>query len=289
MKKKLEWLGHFFFYTMLRIGGQRCAYLFLYPVIFSYVLFSRKIHHNTCPYFRSRFPEHGWLQRRRDVFKNVLFFGRVLIDRGWMGLNRNAELNGSFADSKKLREIIKAGKGAVVLLAHVGNWQTAVAHLQELHVNVHALMEYREESVSKHFFQLRGETPFHIIDVHGFMGGMIEATTALQDGGLVMVMADRFQEGRFEKVDFLGRQMRLPVAGYHLAATAGSPVVVLFAAKTDRKSYILKIGDIFYPGTSDRSKQEELKHCAQRFSTALEEYVENCPYQWYNFFDIWVQ
>ena len=289
IKKKLEWLGHCFFYTVLLVGGQRVAYFFLYPVIFTYVLCSRKIHKSTAPYFRRCFPSHNWLALRLDVFKNILSFGKVLVDRGWMGFNRKAELAGTFNDSEKLHEVIQEGKGVVILLAHVGNWQTCLVRLKALNVEVHALMEFDQERVSKHFFELRGEKPFNIIDVHGFLGGMIEATTALQKGDIVLMMADRLHQGRHETVDFLGSEVRLPVAAYHLAATAGSPVVVLLANKTGRKSYSLAIWDMFYPGQNGLGKKEELAHCAQKFSCALEKYVEQYPYQWYNFFDIWAQ
>ncbi len=289
IKKKLEWLGHCFFYTVLILGGQRIAYFFLYPVIFAYVLCSRQIHQAMTPFFRRCFPDHNWLALRLDVFKNVLSFGKVLVDRGWMGFNRKAELTGRFDDSDKLREVIEEGKGVVILLAHVGNWQTCLVRLKALNVEVHALMEFDQERVSKHFFQLRDEKPFNIIDVHGFLGGMIEATAALQKGDLVLMMADRLHQGRYESVDFLGSKVRLPIAAYHLAATAGSPVVVLFAAKTGRKNYSLAIRDIFYPGQNGLGKKEELAHGAQRFSVALEKYVEQYPYQWYNFFDIWAQ
>lgn len=289
IKKKLERLGHGFFYTMLTIGGQKTAYFFLYPVIFTYVLFSRNIHRQTAPYLQRRFPGHGLLARRLDAFKNVLAFGKVLVDRGWMGLKRKAALTGTFEDSEKLRELIAEKKGVVVLLAHVGNWQTCLSELQGLNAKVHALMEFDREQVSKHFFELRGEMPFNIIDVRGFLGGMIEATAALQQGDLVLIMGDRLHAGRHARVEFLGLEARLPVAAYHLAATAGSPVIILFAAKTGRKSYSLGVWDLFYPGRSGADRQEELTRCAQRFSAALEKYVEQHPYQWYNFFNIWAQ
>lgn len=289
IKKKLEWLGHGFFYAVLMLGGQRAAYFFLYPVIFTYVFCSRNIHRVTTPFFSRRFPDHTWLQLRLDVFKNVLSFGKVLVDRGWMGFNRNAELSGTFVDSDKLRDAIKEGNGVVVLLAHVGNWQTCLAQLGALNVDVHSLMEFDEERVSKHFFELRGEIPFKIINVYGYLGGMIEATAALHKGDIVLMMADRLHEGRHATVNFLGSEVRLPIAAYHLAAMAESPIVILFAAKTGRKSYTLSIPDIFYPGKSGLDRREELARCAQRFSTALEKYVERYPYQWYNFFDIWSQ
>ena len=289
IKKRLEWLGHCFFYAVLVLGGQRTAYFFLYPVIFTYVLFSRKIHAVSAPYFRRRFPAHTWLQLRLDVFKNVLSFGKVLVDRGWMGFNRRAELAGTFADSEQLRKAIKGGKGVVILLAHVGNWQTCLTQLKALDVDVHSLMEFDEERVSKHFFELRGEMPFKIINVHGYLGGMIEATAALHKGDIVLMMADRLHQGRHAEATFLGSTVRLPIAAYHLAAMAGAPVVILFAAKTGNKSYSLSIPDIFYPGQGGLDKREELARGAQRFSAALEKYVERHPYQWYNFFDIWSQ
>ncbi len=289
IKKRLEWLGHFFFYCMLTIGGQRTAYFFLYPVIFTYVLGSRKIHRQALPYLRRRFPDHSRSQLFFDVFKNVLSFGKVLVDRGWMGLNQRAELTGTFTDSDRLRALIREGNGVVILLAHVGNWQTSLARLDALEVGVHALMEFDEQSVSKHFFELRGKAPFRIIDVHGFMGGMIEATTALQQGDLVLMMADRLHQGRHARVPFLNDQVRLPVSAYHLAMTAGSPVVILFGAKTGRREYALKIWDILYPGQSGLSREEELTASARKFAAALERYVEQYPYQWYNFFDIWQQ
>lgn len=289
MKKKLEWLGHLFFYFMLRIGGQGLAYAFLYPIIFIYVLFSKRIHQETRPYLCKRFPDHGRLRLRFDVFKNVLSFGKVLVDRGWMGVKPDAELNGTFVDSEKLRQIIENKKGIIVLLAHAGNWQTNLSRLQALDVDVHALMEFGQEQVSKHFFELRGEMPFKIIDVHGFMGGMIEANTALQNGGLVMMMGDRLYKGRSEETQFLSHKIRFPVAAYHLAAMAGSPVVILLSAKTGRKSYTMALADILYPGQSGKSREEELRDGVRRFSAALERYVEQYPYQWYNFFDIWKQ
>ena len=152
MKKKLEWLGHLFFYFMLRVGGQGLAYAFLYPVIFVYVLCSRRIHQKTRPYLRKRFPDHNRLQLGLDALKNVLSFGKVLVDRGWMGVQPDAELDGTFVDGEKLQHIIKNKKGVVVLLAHAGNWQTNLIRLQALNANVHALMEFDVERVSKHFF-----------------------------------------------------------------------------------------------------------------------------------------
>lgn len=289
IKRYLEWLGHLFFYGVLRIGGHRLAYLLLYPVIFCYVAFGRRIHYQTRAYFEKRFPGHGWWRRRLDVFFNVLNFGRVLVDRAWIGLSTQGRIAGSFAESDRLDALVAEGRGVIILLAHVGNWQSSFADLGRLPVAIHALMEYDDKAVAKHFFDLGKKRPFSIIDVHGFMGGMVEAAVALQRGEIVLTMGDRLQGGPAATVSFLGAPLRLPLAPYSLAATTGAPVAVLFAAKTGRLSYELQIAEVIRCSAKERPSRQQLAAHASRFAQALERYVERYPYQWYNFFNIWQQ
>ena len=102
-------------------------------------------------------------------------------------------------------------------------------------------------------------------------------------------MGDRAEGGQTMDTTFLGHSINLPVAAYNLAAITNTPIVIAFSAKTGTTSHTLKIWDILHPQFSSREKQVELSRCAARFSSALEQYVEQYPHQWYNFFDIWQQ
>jgi len=221
----------------------------------------------------------------------MLNFGRVLVDRAWLGLRRRAELKGELAGREELLALIGEGRGVVLLTAHVGNWQSAMAHITGLRVPINSLMHYREEAVAKHFFDLRGqELPFRIIKSDGFMGGLVEATAALQRGEVVTIMGDRYAGGPHTEVEFLGKPVRLPAAPYALAAATSSPVAVLLAAKTGRREYRLKLWEVFRPQPTDReNRRRDLEEWARRFAVVLEEYLERYPYQWYNFFDFWSQ
>ncbi|MBU0729647.1 MAG: lysophospholipid acyltransferase family protein [Proteobacteria bacterium] len=289
--KKLEALGHGFFYAVLFVTGQGGAYFILGPVIFTYVLFSRKIHQDTAPYRQKRFPGRKGVGCWLDTFRIVYSFGKVLVDRGWLGIKHGRQFEGELIGREELLGIVKKGKGLVLLTAHVGNWQTALAHICELPAPVNSLMHYEQEAVAKHYFDLRKEPlPFKIINNEGFLGGMVESTAALQKGEVVTIMGDRLTKGPHAEVDFLGFPARLPSAAYNLAAATGSPVAVLLAAKTGRKRYSLRVWDVFYPEKSDRDKrQDEIVLCAKRFAGAMEKYTESYPYQWYNFFDFWKQ
>ncbi|MBU0483420.1 MAG: lysophospholipid acyltransferase family protein [Proteobacteria bacterium] len=276
---------------MLLLFGQAGAYLLLMPVIFSYLIFSRKIHRNVAYYMKRRFPAHGVLRLWFDTYQLVYSFGQVLVDRGWLGLCRGARLNGELVGQDELLALIAKGRGLVLLTAHVGNWQTALSHICGFKVPVNSLMHYEQEAVAKHYFDLRRESvPFKIIKSNGFMGGMIESTAALQRGEVVTIMGDRYAGGPYAEVTFLGGKVRLPAAAYSLAAATGAPVAILLAAKTRRRDYIMKVWDIFYPEPCDRNhRQEHLSRWTGRFAQSLERYLGEYPYQWYNFFDFWSQ
>ncbi len=290
LKKRLEALGHWFFYMTMRVFGHGGGSLLLVPVIFCYVLCSRGIHRTVRPYFDHRFPGQKAWKYWLYTLRNLLSFGQVLVDRGWIGLTGDNSFTGEFIGYNTLLNLIEEKKGVVLLTGHVGNWQAALANLDGLPVRVHALMQYDRQAVAKHFFDIRGKRSFEIIDANGPFGGMIDAAAALQRGEVVTIMGDRLIGGSSSGVVFLGEPMKLPDAAYMLAATAGAPVAVLFAAKTGRKTYQLKMWDYFYPHYEDRSKRAlMLRECAGKYIAAMEAYLQQYPFQWYNFYNIWKQ
>ncbi|MEN8140727.1 MAG: lipid A biosynthesis acyltransferase [Thermodesulfobacteriota bacterium] len=287
----MEALGHWFFYLAMRLFGHTGGYVLLVPVVFCYVLTSRKIHRLTRPYLKRRFPEYGPGRLWLATFRNILAFGQVLVDRGWLGLNSKNCLQGDLQGYDKLLDAIGDGRGLVLLTAHIGNWQTALAHLEDLPVKVHALMQYDQQAVAKHYFDLEGKSrAFAIINADGPFGGMVDATAALQRGEAVTIMGDRYVKGSSSTVDFFGSPTRLPDSAYFLAACAKAPVVIMMAAKTGKKSYEIKVWDPFYPGDYEREKRSAmLSDCSEKFGRSMEEQLKKHPCQWYNFFDFWQQ
>ena len=155
--RKLEGFGHAIFYVCLFIGGQTGAYLLLGPVVFFYVLVSRRSHRLTKAYRQRRFPEHRGVNAWLDTFRIVYSFGQILVDRAWLGIRKEVGLEGELVGRDRLLRTVAEGKGLVLLTAHVGNWQTALSHICDLAVPVNSLMHYDQAAVAKHYFDLRGE------------------------------------------------------------------------------------------------------------------------------------
>lgn len=289
--KQLEAIGHWFFYVALRLFGQKGAHVLLVPVVLSYVLCSRKIHRTVRPYLKRRFPGESAYKRCIHAFLNILSFGKVLVERGWLGTISGARLEGDTYGYERIIEEIDKGKGLVLLTAHMGNWQSALAHLGNLPVPVNALMQYDQDAVAKHYFDLNPtKRPFQIIDAEGGFGGMVDSLAALNRGEIVTIMGDRFVKGSSTVVEFLGNKTRLPDSAYMLAASAGAPVAIVFAAQTKSGRYQLKVWDVFYPEYKSRDERGQmLVDCAVRMSSAMEKYLKIYPYQWYNFYNFWKQ
>ena len=289
--QRLEALGHWFFYITLRFFGLKGANLLLVPAVFCYVVFSAKMRRTVRPYLERRFPEENRTQYFFHTFYNVLSFGKVLVERGWLGTVPGATLKGEARGYTELIDTIQKGRGMVLLIAHMGNWQSALVHLGELPVTVNALMQYDQEAVAKHYFDLqKAERPFEIIDADGDFGGMVEALTALNRGEVVTIMGDRFVKGSSTPASFLGSEVRFPDSAYMLAASAGAPVAVVFAAQEEPGQYTLQLWDLFYPEYTSRDERGQmLMDCTMRFARALEKYVKLYPYQWYNFYNFWKQ
>ncbi|MEN8190348.1 MAG: lysophospholipid acyltransferase family protein, partial [Thermodesulfobacteriota bacterium] len=232
----------------------------------------------------------GPLKNFYHRYRVLRSFASVLLDSYWLGINPKARLENQWVNIEPLMEICKAGKGAVLVSAHVGNWQTSLNVLDSLPVKMNLLAQPDQVEIEQYLGADRKGCPFEIIDSSDPFGGMIGATNALMRGELVNIMADRYLGGTSATVDFLGTPVRLPTAAYHLAATVGVPVIIFLTAKTGRDTFEVRVWKIMKPQNAAReNRRAMLDRYALDFSQTLEKYVRNYPYQWYNFFDFWKQ
>ena len=117
---------------------------------------------------------------------------------------------------------------------------------------------------------------------------MIEAVKALSKGDLVSIMGDRTYGYSAAEAMFLGDVVSFPHGAFTLAAAVQCPVVVLLSAKVSTKQYIVDVSHIIPPPLGRRGKKDEaIRASVQMFADVLEEYVQEHPYQWFVFRDIW--
>jgi KDO2-lipid IV(A) lauroyltransferase len=124
---------------------------------------------------------------------------------------------------------LEGGRGAILLGAHLGNWEVMGAGLAEMGYPVTVLgARQRNPLVEDAFDRLRGQRSVRSITVGKSLRPIVEA---LRAGRCVATLADQDggSEGFF--LDFLGRPASVQPGIFRLAARSGVPLVTGFAVR----------------------------------------------------------
>jgi predicted LPLAT superfamily acyltransferase len=283
-------LQHRIFYALIRLGGRRAAYGLLVFVALYYVLFRPSVRDRSRPYLSRRFPGRSRAGRLRDSYRIILELGKILVDRAVLGILGPDSLTVSLTGREALLTLLKEGRGLILVTAHVGCWQVGMASLKKLGTPVSLLIHRDEGDVDRHFFEHgAGSPPFRVIDPAGPLGSTLEMLQVLKQQEVLCIMGDRVMGGDRNTitVDFLGSRVRLPFSPYKIASATGAPVAVVFPYKSGADSYALQVAQVIrVPADRGRTAEAYRPHAAQ-FIRALESFVSEHPYQFFNFFDMW--
>ncbi len=283
---------HRFFYALIRIGGRRSAYGMLFFVTAFYVLFRPSVRERSRHYLSRRFPGRSSAARLLDAFRITFEIGKILVDRAVLGILGPGRFGIGLEGRESLQELLAEGKGLILLSAHVGCWQVAMSSLSALGPPVSLLMHREAGDVDRLFFEHGdGAAPCRIIDPAGFLGGTLEMLQRLKQGEVLCIMGDRVMggEGGTVAVDFLGGAVSLPISPYKLASATGAPIAVIFPYKSGPGSYALQVADVIrVPDISGKSP-DDFRRFAAQFILALEGFVSEHPYQFFNFYNMWEQ
>ena len=278
------------FYALIRLAGRQGAYLLLLFVVMYYTLFRPSVRARSLPYLTRRFPGRNPLALLMDSYRLNLGIGRVLVDRAVLGILGSGNLEISLAGLPELKALLAEGRGLLLVTAHVGSWQLAMDCLKTLDTGVSLVMHREPGDLDRQYFEHRkGGTPFRIIDPAGYLGGTLEMLQTLKQREVLCVMGDRVLGGESGtvEVDFLGDPVELPFSPYKLASATGAPIAVIFPLCTGNGGYALRIARIIrVPENLGRSAAAYRPYAAQ-FARALEEFVAEHPYQFFNFFNMW--
>ena len=277
-----------FFHVLLRLGGRRPAYHIMYFVVLWYVIFVPAIRRRTRHYLRRRFPHvRSRLRRFWQSYRLVCTFGRSMIDRAALALLGPKALHAVCPDSEAIRDITADSDGAVLVNAHVGCWQVAMTTLGHLTRDVSLVMIPPEGLDPQALLKEAGQ-PYKVIDPRKGLESILEMMQALGRGEILGLMGDRVfgsAEGR-TYATFVGDRIELPLSPYRLAGATGKPILVLFSHKVGFSRYQVRLARVIRV-SEQASTPEACMPYAQEFADALEAFVREQPWQFFNFYDIW--
>jgi KDO2-lipid IV(A) lauroyltransferase len=126
---------------------------------------------------------------------------------------------------ERLSDPVASGRGVVIGLPHMGNWDHAGAHVSLTISPVNTVAEKLEpEALFEAFVDFRTSLGMRIHGL-GDPGVFGELRSTLEEGGLVALLADRDLSAKGVDVQFFGETARFPAGPAALAVDTGASLV----------------------------------------------------------------
>jgi KDO2-lipid IV(A) lauroyltransferase len=191
-----------------------------------------------------------------------------------------------------VREALADGRGAVMFLGHLGNWDHAGAwstlHLAPVTTVAERL---RPEELYEQFLGFRRRLGMTILPLTGGSDVFRSLTRTLRDGGFVPLLADRDLSGGGVEVELLGEPARVAVGPAALALATGAalfPVSIRYeqlpaGRRRPRWGIVITFHDEVVPGPASGSAQrrEAVRDLTQRCVDALSGAIREDPQDWH--------
>ena len=188
---------------------------------------------------------------------------------------------GSALGEDGLEAAVGAGRGVILLTAHLGNWELGGRLLApRLGRTAHVVLSTEQDAALEPY--MRAETPNLRFVTRRQATSTLGLLAALRRGEAVAMQGDRpTGERRDTLVPFFGAPVPFPLGPFILARAAGAPVVPAFCTMADDTRYQIAIEPPIWvkPGA-------EIDALAIAVG-ALERAVRRTPTQWFNFFEMW--
>lgn len=181
-----------------------------------------------------------------------------------------------------------AGRGALLLTAHVGNFEIGGYFLQEIGLKV-AVVYLPDPSpvVERDRAAARDRLGIRSIPITSELSA-VKILRSLEEGYFVAIQGDRDYAGTGRALPFLGRDVSFPVGPFRIAAAAGVPLLPVFVLRRADGTYRTVVEAPIRVEAARRGEREEAERRAMTdFVGVLERTLREYHTQWYTFSRFW--
>jgi len=192
-------------------------------------------------------------------------------------------------DEYRLRDAVAAGRGAILVLPHTGNWDHAGAWLAATGVPFTTVAERLEpESLFERFVEFRESLGMEVIPLTGGERPPYELLAErLRAGGTLCLLGDRDLTATGIDVEFFGATARMPAGPAALAHDTGAALVPVTLHYPDRRNWGARIHPLVgVPTAGDRT--EKIRVMTQHVADAFAEGIAEHPQDWHMLQRVWV-
>jgi len=192
-------------------------------------------------------------------------------------------------DEWRLRDAVAAGRGMILVLPHMGNWDHAGAWLAGTGVPFTTVAERLEpESLFARFVAFRESLGMEVIPLTGGERPPYELLAErLRAGGTLCLLGDRDLTATGVEVDFFGAPARMPAGPAALAHDTGAALLPVTLWYPDRRDWGARIHpQVEVPASGDRL--DKVRTMTQHVADAFADGIAEHPQDWHMLQRVWV-
>ena len=209
----------------------------------------------------------------RKVFQS---YGRYWAETLWVRRRRIPEVDAGLEiiGLEHLRDAAHGGKGAIIALPHLGNWEAAALAGQRAGIEILAVAEkLPNRHLTDWFTSLRNQ--FGIRIVLAGRTSMRAIEEGISRGAAICLLCDRDLSGRGVNTEFFGEETTLPAGPAALTLRTGAPLLIA-------ASYFTATGHRLMLQRLDLPKDvSSVAEVTRLIATELEQLIRKAPEQWH--------
>lgn len=223
------------------------------------------------------------VEARRAARRVFGHYGRYWAETFWVRpRRRDGVLSRTRIDGiEHLHAAVQSGRGVILALPHMGNWEAAGLRGAAEDARVLAVAEeLGNERIVQWFIEQRNMMEIDIVIARKGSGVTRRLMGRLNEGGVIALVCDRDLGGRGVEVEFFGERTTLPPGPAALADRTGAvllPVGTYFGKGSGYDFVVLPPLEVA-PG-ADAS--ERVAATSQSLARVLEEIIARKPEQWH--------
>lgn len=218
----------------------------------------------------------------REVFRNLAM---NFADTVRVGALTSEELEAMYnpVNVEEVWRRIDTSHGVILLMAHLGCWESMAAYLCSHGVRLSAIArKLYDPRLERLLYESRTSVGIHIISRGGNTRDIVKC---LKSGGALGILVDQDINVKGEFVNFFGRPAHTAISPALLSFKYGSSLLLCVDYRDNSHKHNLILKPIEFERTGDTKK--DVTDLMQRVSSELEQVIREHPEQWVWFHKRW--
>ncbi|MBN2413303.1 lysophospholipid acyltransferase family protein [candidate division KSB1 bacterium] len=184
-----------------------------------------------------------------------------------------------FINKEILLDAHAAGKGALCMSGHFGNWEIMAAAIQALGIQmIGVAKEQRNKRIDKLIIDFRTLLGVESMQLGMALRGVLKA---LKANKFVAMVADQDAHRAGIFVDFLGRPSSTATGPAIFALKTGVPLIFGSAVRNKNGCHTVYLKKIDFSDLEGGATEENIRILTQRHAAVLEESIKKWPDHWF--------